>query len=606
MPKIIRKAVKCYLIKDNKVLITKYKKGNRKEGYYDIPGGKIEEGELPEETAIREMKEETGIKVSNLKFKGNLEVEYPDRIFKFDVFIANEYEGKPQEFEENISEWIDINCLLKKEKLLSNVILLDKFFIKSLIDDNYKFDMYVEVSEEEKILSVKFNEKDALKSIIDNKNTSEYKDILKDENNSNYIKRYSAYNMYKDKKINNDLITFYYQFNHLKNIYRQGWIKSLIGPKKIFEIESIADHSWSVAMLAITIIEKYNLDYDITKCMKLSIIHELGEIYGGDFTPIDKISKEEKHKIERESIQKLLNTISFKTDFLELWEEYERQETKEAIFIKQLDKLECIMQGSSYGLDIYYMKNGNDKINLPYLKEILDEIKEITMNNEIPFVIKNKINQELLKYIEDEIFPLYNKNEEGHGIKHIKTVIKRSIKLAQKYDVNLDMVYTIASYHDIGHHIDPKKHEIVSAQMFMEDENIKKWFTDEQITIIKEAIEDHRASSKNKPRSIYGMIISTADRTLIDIDFTIWRTYSYGLKNYPEIDYEEHLERVYLHLSEKYGENGYAKIYLEDEEFDNQLKKLRKALENKDEFINRVKRVIKEKLWRKMINENRN
>ena len=106
--------------------------------------------------------------------------------------------------------------------------------------------------------------------------------MLRDENNSNYIKRTSAYNNYKDRNIQNDLIKFYYQFNYLKNIYRQGWIKNLLGPERIGEIESIADYSWSLSMLAISVIKKYKLGYDITKCMKLSIIHELGEIYAGD------------------------------------------------------------------------------------------------------------------------------------------------------------------------------------------------------------------------------------------------------------------------------------------------------------------------------------
>lgn len=75
MDKPIRKAVRCYLIKDNKVVVTKYKQGNRKEGYYDIPGGKIEEGEIPKQTAIREMKEETGIDIKNLKYKGIMTIE---------------------------------------------------------------------------------------------------------------------------------------------------------------------------------------------------------------------------------------------------------------------------------------------------------------------------------------------------------------------------------------------------------------------------------------------------------------------------------------------------------------------------------------------------
>lgn len=156
MDKHTRKAVRCYLIKGNNVVVTKYKKGN-KEGYYDIPGGKIEDGELPEQTAIREMKEETGIDVKDLKYKGNMIIEYPNRIFDFDVFVATESEGEPQEFEENTSEWIEIKELLQKEKLLSNIMVLQRFFIKGLIDDNYNFKMYVEVDEEEKILNVEYN-----------------------------------------------------------------------------------------------------------------------------------------------------------------------------------------------------------------------------------------------------------------------------------------------------------------------------------------------------------------------------------------------------------------------------------------------------------------
>ncbi len=205
----------------------------------------------------------------------------------------------------------------------------------------------------------------------------------------------------------------------------------------------------------------------------------------------------------------------------------------------------------------------------------------------------NNINVELMRYIENEIFPLYERNEEGHGIKHIKTVIKRSLELAKKYDVSLDMVYTIASYHDLGHYIDRKTHEIISAEIFMKDEKVKQWFTEEQINIIKEAIEDHRASSDHKPRSIYGMIVGTADRKIIDIDNIIKRSYSYGKRNYEGLSEEEQIERVYQHLTEKYGENGYAKIYLEDKEFDEAIKKLRKALSNKEEFIKRVKKVVK-------------
>ena len=156
MDKTTRKAVRCYLIKDNKIVVTKYKTGNKKEGYYDIPGGKIENGELPEQTTIREMREETGIEIRNVKYRGNMVVEYPNRIFDFDVFICNEYKGEPQHFEENESLWIDINELLQKEKILSNIIILNKFFIKGLLDENTNFDMYIKVDEDENILENRY------------------------------------------------------------------------------------------------------------------------------------------------------------------------------------------------------------------------------------------------------------------------------------------------------------------------------------------------------------------------------------------------------------------------------------------------------------------
>ena len=156
MDKPIRKAVRCFLIKDNKVVVTKYKEGNKKAGYYEIPGGKIEAGETPEQTAIREMKEETGITIEKLKYKGNMTVEYPNRIFDLDAFLSVEYKGEPQEFEENTSEWIEINELLKKEKILSNIIILDRFFIKGLTDEKCKFKIWIQVDEKENILGVNY------------------------------------------------------------------------------------------------------------------------------------------------------------------------------------------------------------------------------------------------------------------------------------------------------------------------------------------------------------------------------------------------------------------------------------------------------------------
>ncbi len=207
-------------------------------------------------------------------------------------------------------------------------------------------------------------------------------------------------------------------------------------------------------------------------------------------------------------------------------------------------------------------------------------------------MINNKLDEELKKYIEEKVFPLYSRNEEGHGITHINDVIQRSLNIAKDYDVYINLVYTIAAYHDLGHHIDRKKHEIISAKMFMEDENMKKFFNDNERKIIKEAIEDHRASSDHEPRTIYGKIVSTADRAIIDMEIPIKRTYLYGLSHFPNLSRDEHVEEVYNHLVEKFGRNGYAKIYLNDPEYDESLEKFRKALEDKESFIKKIYEIV--------------
>jgi len=205
------------------------------------------------------------------------------------------------------------------------------------------------------------------------------------------------------------------------------------------------------------------------------------------------------------------------------------------------------------------------------------------------------INEELKKYIEENIFPVYDKNESAHGIDHIKDVIKRSFDLVDEneLDVNLDMVYVIAAYHDIGHHIDPKTHEIISANMMIKDENLKKYFSEEELVIIKEAIEDHRASAKDNPRSIYGRIVSSADRNNT-VEACLRRTYTYGKKLNPEATDEELFLRAYDVLKNKFGEDGYAKYYFKDSKYEKFLKELRELLNDKDKYIETQRNYIKQ------------
>ena len=164
-----------------------------------------------------------------------------------------------------------------------------------------------------------------------------------------------------------------------------------------------------------------------------------------------------------------------------------------------------------------------------------------------------QINEELKKYIEQNVLLEYNKNEKAHGIEHINYVIRRSFELIKQNNLEVDhnKVYVIAAYHDIGHYIDPKKHEIISAKIMSEDYNLNQYFSYEDLIIIIEAIEDHRASAYHEPRSIYGKIVSSADRNNT-IEQCLERSYYYGKRLNPEFTDRELYERAFKHLNLKF------------------------------------------------------
>ena len=203
-------------------------------------------------------------------------------------------------------------------------------------------------------------------------------EILRDETNNNNIKDTSPYN---------NILSFYMKYNQLKNIYRQGWLKVRIGLEHKDKCESIADHSFSVALLALTIIENNNLKLDTLKCIKMAIIHELGEVYAGDYTPYDNITKEEKHTKEKEAILSILKTLDENNDYLEIWEEFEKLETDEAKFIKNIYPLEFLLQACAYGYDANYFEGSLRSITDPYCKEIALSAIEITKGNKKPKII---------------------------------------------------------------------------------------------------------------------------------------------------------------------------------------------------------------------------
>lgn len=208
-------------------------------------------------------------------------------------------------------------------------------------------------------------------------------------------------------------------------------------------------------------------------------------------------------------------------------------------------------------------------------------------------VYMNKnIRREIKEYIEKEIFEEYKLNEKGHGINHIKYVIRRNLQFAETIEnIDYEMVYVIAAYHDIGHHIDAKNHEIISAQILSEDKKLKKFFSEEQIMVMKEAIEDRRASKDTEPRTIYGKIVSSADRNT-DIEFTLKRCYSYRTNHSPELNQDEIIEVCRKFLIEKFGINGYArnKMYFEDKEYNKYLHDITELALDRECFYKEIRR----------------
>ena len=171
------------------------------------------------------------------------------------------------------------------------------------------------------------------------------------------------------------------------------------------------------------------------------------------------------------------------------------------------------------------------------------------------------INSILKEYIEQEILPLYISFDKAHNSDHVNQVIEQSIALAAHYDVDIDMVYTIAAYHDTGLCEGREYHHIASGKILAADSRMREFFSAEQIETMREAVEDHRASSKSAPRTIYGRIVAEADRC-IDPMTVIRRTVQFSLKHYPELDVEGHFKRCHDHLIEKYGRDGYLKLWI--------------------------------------------
>lgn len=186
-------------------------------------------------------------------------------------------------------------------------------------------------------------------------------------------------------------------------------------------------------------------------------------------------------------------------------------------------------------------------------------------------------------YISSKIIPMYKNLDKAHGIEHIAYVINRSIKLAKVYRLDINMMYCIAAFHDIGMIKNRLGHEILGAEILGTDNYINRFFSIHQIETMKSAINEHRASYKGAFTSVYSKAISEADRSF-DIFLMTYRSIAYGMDKYPEYTFEQHFDRTYDYLQKKYGKNGYSRMVLYYEPDSLKIEQIQRVLDNREMF----------------------
>lgn len=206
------------------------------------------------------------------------------------------------------------------------------------------------------------------------------------------------------------------------------------------------------------------------------------------------------------------------------------------------------------------------------------------------------VTSELEDYVETQIIPQYDNFDKAHRRSHVRMVISQSLCLADKLpELDIDMVYCIAAFHDLGLFNGREKHHIESGRILCADEFINRYFTKADIEIMKEAIEDHRASGKTEPRSLYGKLVADADR-FIDSETIIRRTIQYGISNYPMLDKDGHYQRMWRHITDKYGPSGYLRIWLPWSDNVDRLKLLHALIANENSLKELFNRIYDEEL----------
>ena len=172
-------------------------------------------------------------------------------------------------------------------------------------------------------------------------------------------------------------IRVYFELNHLKQLYRQGWLSRGIPTE---QCESVAEHTFGVVVLAMILADSYFPELNFTTVVRMALIHDFGEVYAGDIIPSNHIAPTEKHKLEKDSITQILEKLPNGSEYIALWEEFEYCNSPEAQFVRQIDKLEMALQASVYENQKFenfkeFFNSAGTEISSPELHSILKELE---------------------------------------------------------------------------------------------------------------------------------------------------------------------------------------------------------------------------------------
>ena len=217
--------------------------------------------------------------------------------------------------------------------------------------------------------------------------------------------------------------------------------------------------------------------------------------------------------------------------------------------------------------------------------------------------------RKMVNYIYNDITSRYADFDPAHREDHVLTVISQAMELldrmpqwlndhpeaADEWNIPVDrnILLAAAACHDLGLVNGRENHHLDSGKIIRADQRLRNWFDEDQIEIIAQAAEDHRASGKSAPRSIYGMLVAEADR-VIDGETIIRRTIQFGMKHYPDLDKAGHIERAVAHLREKYGRGGYLKLWIPWSDNAARLSALQDIIADDEAIVKEVRRVAEQ------------